>query len=162
MLRIDCVPSAQRSCPMGKRIDFLDLLLYNKFEVIVVTKKEFYSNWFVNFASDIPKKDIDKYVVSTGNYIWHIFSWGLLDESSFLVGDEARKAYNKIDKSDAYYIEWFKDDCSKKLPQNFYTAEALDDLIEVYVTGKNFKWAYIKTHENDLCGPYFIKKKESF
>lgn len=80
-----------------------------------MTKKEFYSNFLTAFASDIPKKDIDKYVVSTGNYIWHIFSWGLLDKSSFLVGDEARKAYDKIDKSDAYCIEWFKDDCSKKL-----------------------------------------------
>ena len=127
-----------------------------------MTKKEFYSNFLIAFASDIPKKDIDKYVVSTGNYIWHIFSWGLLDKSSFLVGDEARKAYDKIDKSDAYCIEWFKDDCFKKLPQNLYTAVALDDLIEVYVTGENFKWAYIKTHEDDSCGPYFIKKKEQW
>ena len=127
-----------------------------------MTKKEFYSNFLIAFASDIPKKDIDKYVVSTGNYIWHIFSWGLLDENSFLVGDEARKAYNKIDKTDAYYIEWVEDDCTKKLPQDLYSAAALDDLIEVYVTGKNFKWAYIKTHEDDCCGPYFIKKKEQW
>lgn len=123
-----------------------------------MTKKEFRSNFLNAFASDIPKKDIEKYVISTGNYVWHIFSWELLDKSSFLVGDEARKAYDKIDKSDAYYIEWFEDDCFKKLPQNLCTAVALDDLVEVYVTEKNFKWAYIKTHENDWCGPYFIKK----
>ncbi len=123
-----------------------------------MTKKEFRSNFLNAFASDIPKKDIEKYVISTGNYVWHIFSWELLDKSSFLVGDEARKAYDKIDKSDAYYIEWFEDDCFKKLPQNLCTAAALDDLVEVYVTEKNFKWAYIKTHENDWCGPYFIKK----
>ncbi len=123
-----------------------------------MTKKEFRSNFLNAFASDIPKKDIEKYVISTGNYVWHIFSWELLDKSSFLVGDEARKAYDKIDKSDAYYIEWFEDDCFKKLPQNLCTAAALDVLVEVYVTEKNFKWAYIKTHENDWCGPYFIKK----
>ena len=126
-----------------------------------MTKNEFYNKFFIAFASDIPEKDIEKYVVSTGDYIWHIFSWDLLDESSYLVGDEARRAYDKVDKSDACYIEWFQDDCTKKLPQNLCTAVALDDLIEVYVADRDFKWAYIKTHENDWCGPYFIKKKEN-
>ena len=43
-----------------------------------MTKKEFYSNFLTAFASDAPKKDIDKYVVSTGNYIWHIFFLGFI------------------------------------------------------------------------------------
>ena len=39
-----------------------------------MTKEEFYNKWIEVFASYIPKKDIQKYVKSTGNYIWHIFS----------------------------------------------------------------------------------------
>ena len=41
-------------------------------------------------------------------------------------------------------------------------AKAIDELVEVYVTGKNFEWTYIKTHENDWCGPYFMKKNTPF
>ena len=40
---------------------------------------------------------------------------------------------------------------------NLNTAEALDDFVEIYVVGKDFKWTYIKTHE-DMCGPYFMRK----
>jgi len=127
-----------------------------------VTKNEFYDNWLKNFASDIPKKDIEKYVRATGNYIWHVFSWELLDGKQYLVGDAARKAYDKINKNEAYCIEWFKDKITKKLSSDLYSAKALDELVEVYVTGKNFEWTYIKTHENDCCGPYFMKKKEKW
>lgn len=54
------------------------------------------------------------------------------------------------------YIEWFEDKHSKDILWNLNTAKALDDLVEVYVVGKDFKWTYIKTHEN-MCGPYFMK-----
>lgn len=47
-------------------------------------KSEFYKKWLNAFASDIPDSDIKKYVVSTGDYIWHIFSWELLDENEYL------------------------------------------------------------------------------
>ena len=127
-----------------------------------MTKNEFYDDWLKNFASDIPKKDIEKYVRATGNYIWHVFSWKLLDEKQYLVGDAARKAYDKINKNEAYCIEWFKDKVTKKLSLDLYSAKALDELVEVYVTGKNFEWTYIKTHENDWCGPYFMNKKEKW
>ena len=63
-----------------------------------MTKEEFYNKWIEVFASDIPKKDIQKYVKSTGNYIWHIFSWELLKEDQYLIEDEAKEAYDKIDK----------------------------------------------------------------
>ncbi len=123
-----------------------------------MTKEAFYSKWMKSFAADISEKDIQKYVVSTGNYIWHIFSWKLLNDNLYLTGNAAREAYDKIDKSGAVYIEWFDDGHIKDMGINLNTAKALDKFVEVYVVSKNFEWTYIKTHES-TCGPYFMLSK---
>ena len=123
-----------------------------------MTKEEFYNRWMETFANSIPKKDIIKYVKSTGNYIWHIFSWELLTEKHYLVGEKAREAYDRIDKNGAFYIEWFEDEQTKDMILNLSTAKNLDDLVEVYVVVRDIKWTYIKTHES-MCGPYFMKKQ---
>ena len=75
-----------------------------------------------------------------------------------MIGEKAREAYDKIDKSGAFYIEWFEDKHTKDMIWDLNTAKALDDFIEIYVVGKNFKWTYIKTHEG-MCGPYFMINK---
>ena len=122
-----------------------------------MTKKEFYEKWIQTFASNIPKSDLKKHVVSTGNLIWHIFSWDLLDSQTYFEGEKAKKAYNDIDKRGAIYIEWFKDDHTKDIHWGLNSSDALDEFVEVYVVAKDFSWTYIKTHESSL-GPYFIKK----
>ena len=121
-----------------------------------MTKNEFYKNWLEHFAVGISPKDLKKYVVSTGNLIWHTFSWELLDDSKFLEGDDARKAYNEINKSGAQYIEWFKDEKTHDITWELNSATALDKKVEVYVIASDFSWTYIKTHES-TCGPYFMK-----
>ncbi len=121
-----------------------------------MTRNEFHSVWLSHFAKDISRKDIEKYVVSTGNYLWHVFSWKLLDEKAFLTGNSARKAYDKIDKHNALYIEWFEDDKTKELTVKLNTANALDKMTEIYVVAPDFSWTYIKTHES-MCGPYFMR-----
>lgn len=122
-----------------------------------MTKNEFYKKWIEAFASDIPQKIIQKYVKSTGNFIWHVFSWRLLNDDQYLIKNEAKQAYNKINKKDAIFINWFEDKDTKDITYDMYEANALDDYIEIYVVGRDFKWTYIKTHE-DMCGPYFMKK----
>ena len=121
-----------------------------------MTKNEFYSVWLNHFAKAISTDDIEKYVVSTGNYLWHVFSWKLLDENTFLTGNSARKAYDKIDKHNALYIEWFGNDETKELTATHDTAKALDKMTEIYVVAPDFSWTYMKTHES-MCGPYFMK-----
>ena len=111
-----------------------------------------------HFASGISKEDIKKYVVSTGNYIWHVFSWKLLPEETYLVGDEARRAYDAADKKNAMYIDAFGDGVCKALDDKYEKAASLEVLTEVYVVAKDFSWTYIKTHEEDFCGPYFCRK----
>lgn len=121
-----------------------------------MTRDEFYNEWLKRFAEGISNENIERYVVSTGNYLWHVFSWELLDEERFLVGDSAKDAYNKIDKDNAIYIDWFSDDDAGALPHELSEAEALDQMSEVYVAAPDFSWTYIKTHEI-MCGPYFMR-----
>lgn len=123
-----------------------------------MTKEEFYTKWLEVFGVNIPKSDINKYVESTGNFIWHIFSWELLKRNQYFVGTEAKEAYDEVNKNGAVYIEWFEDEQTKDITFDLSTANALDGIVEVYVVGKDFKWTYIKTHE-DMCGPYFMKIK---
>lgn len=120
--------------------------------------RTFEKQWMNHFASGISKEDIKKYVVSTGNYIWHVFSWKLLPEETYLVGDEARRAYDAADKKDAMYIDAFGDGVCKALDDKYEKAASLEVLTEVYVAAKDFSWTYIKTHEEDFCGPYFCRK----
>ncbi len=121
-----------------------------------MTKNEFYTKWIETFGCSVSKSDIEKFVVATGNYIWHIFSWELLNKNKYLIGDEAKEAYDRMDKSGAVYIKWFEDKRTKGVVDSLNSAKALDEFVEVYVVGKDFKWTYIKTHES-MCGPYFMK-----
>ena len=122
--------------------------------------KEFEKCWLEHFAAGVSEENIKKFVVSTGNYIWHIFSWKLIPEESYLVGEKARQAYDGADKTGAIYVKPFGKKISKPLEKGYETAGCLDALTEVYVVGEGFSWTYIKTHENDLCGPYFCRKNE--
>ena len=121
-----------------------------------MTKDAFYSLWLRHFTKDISRSDIKKYVVSTGNYLWHVFSWELLDKKAFLTGDSARKAYDETDKHTALYIAWIEDDEAKDLTKELATANALDNMTEIYVVAPDFSWTYMKTHES-MGGPYFMK-----
>ena len=121
-----------------------------------MNKDEFYRNWLKTFAAGISTDDLEKYVVSTGNLIWHIFSWELLDKSRYLSGDQAKTAYNEVCKQDAMYLNWFSDDETQNIDVHTNSAEALDGMYEVYAAAKDFSWTYIKTHET-MCGPYFMK-----
>jgi len=122
-----------------------------------MTRDEFYSTWLSHFAKDISRNDIEKYVAATGNYLWHVFSWELLDKKAFLTGDSARKAYDEADKHNALYIKWWpEDDETQSLTKELTAAKALDKMTEVYIVAPDFSWTYIKTHES-MCGPYFMK-----
>ena len=71
--------------------------------------------------------------------------------------NNSKKAYDNIDKSEAVFIDWFEDEETKDITWDLKTANAFDGFAEVYVVDKDFKWTYIKTHEN-MCGPYFMKR----
>ena len=128
-----------------------------------MTFEEFKRVWIAHFAGDVSAKEIEQFVLPHGgmsNYLWHVFSWRLLPEEEYWEGDAARQAFDAADKSDAVLVEnWYAEnpDCVP-LSDQFRTAAAMEDLIEVYVVGKDFGWTYIQTHEGD-CGPYFCVRR---
>lgn len=126
---------------------------------------EFKKEWMSHFAKGIPGCKIDKYVVGTGGYIWHVFSRRLLRKESFLNGDTAREAYDSLstcERESAIYIEPFKDSGTFSLTKKEAISEKLDEYTEIYAMAKDHSWTYIKTHEGDPFGPYFYmpRKKE--
>lgn len=121
-----------------------------------MTNTTFCKRWLSHFAQEVSQADINTYVIATGNYIWHVFSWNLLDNSRYLTGDAAKAAYDQADRSDAVYVDQFHGKTVKDLDPRLHTATALDAMTEVYVAPRDFSWTYIKTHES-ACGPYFMK-----
>ncbi len=120
---------------------------------------EFKEEWLAHFAKGISKKDIENKVVKTGNYLWHIFSWELVDADKYLFGEKARQAFDSHSIIDAWYIIPFdKNKSVKAFNYEKISAEQLEKETEIYVVAKDFSWTYIKTHEEDICGPYYFKK----
>ncbi len=87
------------------------------------------------------------------------FSWDLLEPEAFLTGDNARSAYDNVDKSDCLFCDMFgPNGVTDKLLDEYRTSKEIDsNITELYVVASDYSWTYIKTHENDLCGPYFMK-----
>ena len=125
--------------------------------------EEFKKKWIEVFAAGVPERHIKNRLLSTDkleNYIWHLFSYGFIPEDTFLSGDEARKAFDKVDKAGASYIVPFERRAHVKdiTPGSSSSADA-EKYTEIYFVGKNYQWTYIKTHETEQCGPYFCYKK---
>lgn len=125
----------------------------------IMTKQKFINQWIRNFTKGLSKDAINKYVKD--QYIWHVFSWELLDSSTYLVGDAARCAYDNVDKSNCIFCDMFGLNGVSDIMSDIYRSSKCIDLnvTELYVVAKDYSWTYIKTHENDLCGPYFLKTK---
>ena len=126
--------------------------------------REFEEVWLAHFAEGVPKRQLEAHVTSRGNCLWHLFSWELLPEGSYLEGDDARAAYNRLghgEREQAYFIEPFgKEQETFSMPWQESGAYHLEERTEIFVAAKDFSWTYVKTHEGDHCGPYFYRKKK--
>ena len=125
----------------------------------VITLRKFKSMVIKEYASEVPQDKLYKYVLSNGNYIWHLFSWELLNADKYLEGEEAKKAYDLCDKSNAIvYAETPKGEFFK-IMDIYKTSKDIEEQGEVYVFAEDMSWVYINTHEESIgLGPYFIKK----
>lgn len=63
----------------------------------------FEKEWIKHFTKDVSKKDLDFRVRDSGNFIWHAFL-DLIDKGSYLVGNEARKTFDKVNKVGPIYF----------------------------------------------------------
>ena len=112
------------------------------------------------YQNNDDKNQYEKYVKD--QYIWHVFSWELIKPDGLLTGDAARRAYNQAMKTDCIFCDMFNNGgVTDKFSPQYDTAEKIDEnLTEFYVVAKDYSWTYIKTHECDLCGPYFLRGAE--
>jgi len=120
-------------------------------------KSEFEKEWIKIFCNGIDENELKEHVLSDGNFIWHIFSWQLIPNNTFLEGEEAREAFDAQDKTNAIYFEPWLGRKEDKPIGNLPLAKDLDLRLECYVMSIDKTWTYIKTHEYDSCGPYFYK-----
>ena len=125
-----------------------------------MTKQKFTNQWLRHFAKGVTEKHIEQYVKD--QFIWHVFSWELIKPDGLLVGNDARRAFDKIEKNDCICCDMFgSNGVTNKLSNEYDTAEKIDQkLTEFYVVAQDYSWTYIKTHEGDLCGPYFLRTTE--
>lgn len=62
------------------------------------------------YANNVSIDKIKKHILKNRNYIWHLFSFELIDKNRFLIGEDAKKAYDQCDKSGAIVYHENKSD----------------------------------------------------
>ena len=117
---------------------------------------DFEKEWLYHFANHVSKSLLRKKVTGSGNFLWHIFSWEIIDKGKYLIGDSARKEFDKVDKSKAKYFLLWEDEPSLKFLEKEMDSEYIDKFSEIYVVASDWSWTYMKTHEEE-CGPYFYR-----
>jgi len=122
------------------------------------TAKVIKNRWLDAFADNVSEADMGKYVIATGNYLWHIFSWKLVP---CLEGEDARKALPN-ENCYLFYYEYPPEDMPVTRPVSAEEASILADTLpgDWYLVDKEFTWTYAHTHEAD-CGPYFCRIEKS-
>jgi hypothetical protein len=85
-------------------------------------------------------------------YLWHLFSW---KKAECLEGDRADAAFSRAVKAGCYLFYQHSDEAL--LLEDAFALQACDLLEEedVYITDRQFRWTYVRTHEAGLFGPYF-------
>lgn len=122
-----------------------------------MTKQKFINQWLRYFAKKVPKDQLEMHVKD--QYIWHVFSSELINPNNLLVGNAARQAFNEMPKDNCLCCDMFGNfGVTDNLLPQYDTAEKIDaGIVEFYVVAKDYSWTYIKTHESDMFGPYFLK-----
>jgi len=127
-----------------------------------MTRKEFIKEWIQHFAPHLSRKQMNKLKKW---YIWYLFSYEMIPKENFLVGDDACKAYDQMDKTNAIasfeeYSRRSKENV-EPLEEEYFLAKNIVDFPELYIVGEDWSWTFISTHENffDNLGPYFMKLK---
>ena len=140
---------------------------------------EDYSNrWFEEI---VPKHNQEKARghcfsdVGGNRYLWHAFSSG---DAPCIDGDDARFEFEAVKRGEAvliinkrYTIIGYPtiDENTITVPGTGYiienagniTVKDMDAFQDIILTGKDFEWCYVHTHESD-CGPYFYQKNKTF
>jgi len=118
----------------------------------------FAEKWLKNFLPNLTAEEYDSCFLN--EFLWHAFSYELIDPMTYLEGAHARAAYEAADKEGALGIQWdYGLGEGHTIPlTEAYSAQKLDKMPEFLVVGRDFRWTYVSTHENGWCGPYFYER----
>ena len=113
--------------------------------------------WLGAFAKGADEADLERWVTTGGNYLWHIFSFELIP---CLEEEAATQALREVPDENFYFFnEWSME------PRSISKTEALTllDLGKIdgdsYMVDRDFTWTYVYTHEVGYYGPYFCRSK---
>ncbi len=126
---------------------------YNNITNAGIHLRQQWESVFVNHLNNQEKKNI--YLHDEDGicgFLWHVFSYKKKD---CLVGSEAETAFNTVDKGVCYVFYQHSDDAFLLEEASILKAEDLSAEADIYIVDKEFTWAYVKTHEDGCCGPYF-------
>ena len=124
-----------------------------------MNERKLIEQWISAFGEGIDQKIIDDHVISFGNHLWHLFTWGNV---SYLEGSEARIAFDDLQYIEAIrFYDGYSNNIEDVSEVGKLSSVELDNDSgsDVYVVAKDFTWTYVRTHEKDWCGPYLCIKK---
>ena len=127
--------------------------------------KEYKKLWIDNIlpknASASVKEEAYHVCTDYGDYLWHLFGFELVDTL-----ENPTEEFNKLRKKNCTLVF----EANKNFAVKLKNAEKLDEqsIIDLcnhvagwcdfVITADDFSWAYSRTHEDGLCGPYFYRK----
>lgn len=122
--------------------------------------------WLKKFAPNLTQEQYESCYLN--QFLWHVFSYGIVPKDVVLTGDAAGAAYDAADKEGAITIQLdkvmsalkkkkVKDIQTAEIAEKYKKSKAVNKVQELYVVDKDWKWTYVSTHENGWCGPYFYK-----
>ncbi|HAZ18754.1 MAG TPA: hypothetical protein DCY75_01100 [Clostridiales bacterium] len=120
--------------------------------------KEYMNHWFEEIVPKENQKDARDHCFSTrkyNSYLWHAFSYG---DVPCIEGEGAKREFNNSKREEAVLILNYEKVGFVLRNTKEITANELDECNDVIITGKNFDWAYVHTHEQQ-CGPYYYNKR---
>lgn len=116
--------------------------------------------WFGRIVPvDLREKALECYCFPRdgfSGYLWHVFSFDLLP---CLESDEARKAYDALERGEAILLSNWDDTAFQIADASALNSSDFDEMDDIILTDIHFQWIYVKTHESYL-GPHFYRTPE--
>ena len=121
--------------------------------------REVRRRWLEAFAADVSREDLEARALSDGDFLWHLFSWGLVP---CLEGDAARRALSEKEDCYLFYHEYPPAGVprirhiGRPDPASLPPDDGRLDGADWYLVDQAFTWTYVHTHEEGAgLGPYF-------
>jgi hypothetical protein len=122
--------------------------------------QEYMNCWFEKIVPKEKQKSAREHCFSTrkyNNYLWHVFSY---EDVPCIEGDSAKTEFDNNKREETVLILNYEKVGFIINNSNGIIAAELDEFNDIIITGKNFDWAYVHTHEQQ-CGPYYYNKNFS-